>query len=224
MKLVTFQSFAALKFLINNGYLETQDSNIDNLKSKPTYSFLASKMKEQIVPPPNVNYPLWCWVKCYNNICPPKKKGPKVPGFDVKITFHKEPKDVFITDYISYSFLLNNMYIPSSKKDKESFALKLKRAHITKEDLEAFVRPDKYPTHRTDAEYLKICELIQNSFTRCLNQDSDILQGCIWRLNLSDVESIEILPNDNYCYGSLNYVRSNGKRKNWQEEYYKKLK
>ena len=43
----------------------------------------------------NTLYPVWCWVKCYNGICPPKIKGEKVEGLDVKITFHKEEKDVF---------------------------------------------------------------------------------------------------------------------------------
>ena len=37
-------------------------------------------------------------------------------------------------------------------------------------------------------------------------------------------EKIEILKNDGYRYGSLNYIRSNGKRINWIKDYYKKLK
>ncbi len=55
-------------------------------------------------------------------------------------------------------------------------------------------------------------------------RDSDILQGCVWRVSLGDIEKIEILNDTNYVYGSLNYKRSNGKRKNWIEDYYKTLK
>ncbi len=33
-----------------------------------------------------------------------------------------------------------------------------------------------------------------------------------------------MLNDKNYRYGSLNYVRKNGKRINWQEEFYKRLK
>ena len=38
------------------------------------------------------------------------------------------------------------------------------------------------------------------------------------------IENIEILKNDGYRYGSLNDIRSNGKRINWINDYYKKLK
>ena len=34
----------------------------------------------------------------------------------------------------------------------------------------------------------------------------------------------EIIKDDGYCYGSLNYIRSNGERINWQKDYYKLLK
>ena len=83
-------------------------------KSGPTYKWVLNKMNERIPNPNNVDYPLWCWVKCYNGICPPKKKGKRVEDFDVKITFNKKEKDVFITDLRRYSFLLNNTYIPNS--------------------------------------------------------------------------------------------------------------
>jgi len=178
----------------------------------------------QIDNPKNIKYPLWCWVKCKNSICPPKHKGTPIPGFDVKITFHKEERNVFITDYRRYSFLLNNLYIPDNLKDKEQFDAKLKKYNITKEELKAYVRQDKYNTHRTDKEYLNICKEIRNSFDKCITKQSDVLQGCIWYINLEEVENIEILNEKNYCYGSLNYLRSNKKRFNWQKDFYKKLK
>ena len=68
-----------------------------------------------------------------------------------------------------------------------------------------------------------MCKKIESSFDRCITTDSDILQGCIWRINLNEIESIEILKDDGYVYGSLNYIRSNGKRMNWIKDYYKKL-
>lgn len=172
----------------------------------------------------NVSYPLWCWVKCYNGICPAKRKGTKVDGFDVKITFHKEEKDIFITDFRRYSFLLNNMYIPDNIEDKNIFDDKLEKYNITKEELKAYVRRDKYNVHRMDNDFLKICSEIRKSFDKCITKDSDILQGCVWRINLEEIEKIEILKDDAYRYGSLNYIRSNGKRIDWIKDYYKKLK
>lgn len=224
MKIVTFQSLDAVKDLFEKGYLECNSSKIDIKKAGSTYNWVIEKMNKFIKNEFNTSYPLWCWVKCYNNIAPAKRKGEKVEGFDVKITFNKDKKDVFITDFRRYSFLLNNMYIPDNIEDKLNFDKKLEKYNITKEELKAYVRHDKYNEHRKDDEFLNICSEIRKSFDRCITENSDILQGCIWRINLDEIESIEILNNDGYRYGSLNYIRSNGKRINWINDYYKKLK
>ena len=224
MKLVTFQTIEAVNDLFKKGYLECNKNKINLEKSGPTYKWVLNKMNERIPNPNNVDYPLWCWVKCYNGICPPKKKGKRVEGFDVKITFNKNEKDVFITDFRRYSFLLNNIYISNSLKEKVEFERLLEKYNITKEELKAYVRPDKYKSHRTDKEYIDVCNKIRKTFDRCITKNSDVLQGCVWRINLDEVEKIEILKDDGYVYGSLNYIRSNGKRIDWQKDYYKLLK
>lgn len=224
IKLVTFQSMAALKDLVNKGYLECDESKINLEKASPTYSWVLKKMNEHIENKEHTKYPLWCWVRCFNNIYPPKRKGVPVEGFDVKIIFYKPKEEVFITDFRRYSFLLKNNYIPASLQDKAYFDKKLKQYNITLEELQAYVRKDKYNKHRTDKEYIEICEEIRDSFDRCITEESDILQGCVWRINLDEIESIEILNDKSYCYGSLNYVRKNGRRINWQEDFYKRLK
>ncbi len=187
MKLVTFQSIEALEYLIKNKELICEEKYIDK-KYLKTYDWIISKMKKINH---KAKYPLWCWVKCYNGICPPKVKGNKIHGFDVKITFHKNIDEVLITDFRRYSFVLNNKYLPSNKKD----------INKTVNDLE-----------------------IIKSHDRCITTDSDILQGCIWDIKLNEVEKIEILNDDGYAYGSLNYIRSNGKRLDWINDFYKKLK
>ena len=224
MKLVTFQSLDAVKDLFNKGFLECDKTRIDLDKVGNAYKWIINKMNERISNPYNVSYPLWCWVKCYNGICPPKRIGKKVDGFDVKITFNKDEKDVFITDFRRYSFLLNNIYIPKNIKDYEKFETKLQQNNITKEELKAYVRKDKYEECRKDSTFKEVCSEIEKSFDRCISNDSDVLQGCIWRINLNEIEKIEILKDDGYCYGSLNYIRSNGKRFDWQKDYYEKLK
>ena len=223
MKLVTFQSIEALKSLINNGYLECEEKYVNIDKVGYAYDYILEKMNKVIKNKNNVKYPIWCWVKCHNSICPPKRKGKPVDGFDVKITFNKKEDEVFITDFRRYSFLLSNIYIPDNLKDNEEFYKEIKNKNITLEDLKAYVRKDKYKSHRTDKEFIDVCNKIRKSFDRCITTDSDILQGCIWRINLEDIESIEILNNKEYIYGSLNYIRSNGKRINWIEDFYSKL-
>jgi len=53
--------------------------------------------------------------------------------------------------------LLNNVYIPDSKKDKEQFEKELEKYGITAEELKAVVRTDKYTSQRTDKEFVNIC-------------------------------------------------------------------
>lgn len=223
MKLVTFQSMDALRSLINNGYLECNDKYINVDKIGYAYNYIVEKMNKTIENKNNTKYPIWCWVKCYNSICPPRRKGEPIGGFDVKITFNKNENDVFITDFRRYSFLLNNIYIPDNLNDKEAFDKLITDKNITFDDLKAYVRKDKYKSHRTDKEFIDICNRIRDSFDKCITTDSDVLQGCVWRINIDDIESIEILNDKSYMYGSLNYVRSNGKRFNWIEDFYKKI-
>lgn len=223
MKLVTFQSLGAVEELFEKGYLECNQSKIDLPKVGHTYKWVVEKMDKLVKNQFGVAFPIWCWVKCYNGICPSKRKGKKVQGYDVKITFHKKEKDVFVTDFRRYSFLLNNMYIPDSIEDKNKFDEKLNKYNITKDELKAYVRCDKYNEHRTDNDFLNICSEIRKSFDKCITEDSDVLQGCVWRINLDEIEKIEILKNDGYSYGSINYIRANGKRIDWIEDYYKRL-
>ena len=224
MRLVTFQSLEATKDLFQKGYLECDKTMINLKKVGLAYEWIVEKMNKSVKNYSNSLYPIWCWVKCYNGICPSKRKGSKVQGYDVKITFNKEEKDVFITDFRRYSFLLNNMYIPDNIKDKIKFEKKLEKLKITEEELKAYVRFDKYNVHRQDDEYLQICGDIRKSFDKCITKDSDVLQGCVWRINLNEIEKIEILNEDGYTYGSINYVRSSGKRMDWINDFYKKLK
>ena len=48
MKLVTFQSFDALKNLFNKGYLECDESKINKEKSGTTYDWIVEKMNEVV--------------------------------------------------------------------------------------------------------------------------------------------------------------------------------
>ncbi|MCM1217862.1 MAG: DUF3841 domain-containing protein [Lachnospiraceae bacterium] len=203
LKLVTFQSLEAVRDLVNKGYLECAEDHIDLKKYGYAYSWISEKMKERIKNDSSVCYPLWCWVKCHDHICPPKHKGEPVKGFDVKVTFAKAADEVFITDFIRYSFLLNHTYIPDSLADKERF--------------------DKKLAGQTQA-VSEIRREIEKSFDRCITTDSDILQGCVWRISLEEIEKIEFLNDKSYRYGSLNHKRSDGKRVNWIEAFYRTLR
>lgn len=224
MKLITFQTMDAFRELVDRGCLECREPFVNLEKSGHAYRWVREKMAESVPNPHHANYPLWAWVKFKRGICPPRHKGEPVKAFEVKITFHKPEEEVWVTDFRRYSFLLNNLYIPDTLADKEKFDAELAKYQISKDDLKAYVRPDLFPEHRQDREFLEICRRIRAGFDRCITADSDVLQGCVWRIVLEDVEKIELLHDRNYCCGSFNYVRSDGKRFDWQEEYYRMLK
>ena len=223
MKLITYQSLEATKFLLKNGFLICDAKYIDNLKTSFAYSWLIKKMNKQIPNNEHINYPIWCWVRCYDSISPKRRRGKPVDGFEAKITFKKDKKDVFITDYRRYSFVLNNMYIPKDVAEKERFDKMLHDNHITREELKAYARRDKFHGYRTDEKFIKICDMIEKSFDRCITEDSDVLQGCVWKISLDEVEKIEYLTDRSYTYGSLNYVRANGERFDWIDDFYKRM-
>lgn len=95
-RLITFQSLDAFKDLVNQGFLECREEYVNTQKSGFAYSWIIEKMNTRIRNDATAKYPLWCWVKCYNHICPPKRRGEPVNGFDVKITFHKPENAVLL--------------------------------------------------------------------------------------------------------------------------------
>lgn len=78
MNLITFQSIEALEFLNNNGYLICDDSHAPSDKYFSSYKFIIDNINKNLNNNDNVKYPIWCWIKCYDGICPPTVKGKKV--------------------------------------------------------------------------------------------------------------------------------------------------
>lgn len=214
MDLITFQPESALKELVNQGCLACNPQFVDTGRYDWVYNWVAEHMRKQVGSPQGIRYPVWCWVKFKSGICPPRHKGKPEPEAQIKITFSKPREEVFITDYRRYSFLLNHRYIPASLEDKRRFEDKLSRAGLEK-DAAASQPYQNYP---------EIDREIVESFQRCVTTESDVLQGCVWRLFLSDVQKIEFLRDRDYQYGTFNYLRKNGSRFNWIEDFYKHLR
>lgn len=216
MRLVTFQS------LIDKGYLECDKSYINIQKYEIVYDWVKKKMEERKLI--KNKYPIWCWVKYNNFNCPPKHKGKKIKGFDVKITFKKNKSDIFITDYIKYSFLLKYNYIPLTLGEKENFEKILKEKNITEQNLINYVKRKEDDFDCSDKNFIEVLKVIENSFERCICEDGNILQACVSRINLNEIEKVEFLFDNNIIHGSINYIHSDGNRINWQKKYYMNLK
>lgn len=196
MKLVTIQTKAAYESLVKNGYLVADEKRINLLKYGVPYSFIIKNMlgMENAF---GATYPLWTWVKYGKIICPPKNKllgfFPKDEDEIVKITFTKKDEDVLVSDYVKYHFLLTNEYLPVSIEDKLKFDKIMLKNKVTKEDLLAFIRRDKFETFRTDSEFNTINNLIQDSYKNIFVNKGDFLQGTVWDIKKQDIINVEFI-------------------------------
>ncbi len=196
MKLVTIQTKAAYDSLIKNGYLVADDNFINKAKYGMPYDYIISHM-QNINNTYNAHYPLWAWAKYGKFASPPKNR---LLGFFskddeelVRITFEKDASEMLINDYIKYHFLLTNEYLPKSIKDKKAFDQQMQSCNVSKEDLLAYVRRDKYDTYRQDKDFDVINQAIHNSYKDIFNLQTQYLQATVWHISLAEVKKVEII-------------------------------
>ncbi len=200
MKLVTFQTKQAYDSLLKNGYLIADAKFINKAKYGVPYQYIVDNM-QNIDNPYCAAYPLWAWVKYGSFLSPPKNKllgfFPNDDKEIVKITFEKAPNQVLITDYIKYHFLLTNEYLPLSQTDKNNFDKLMKENNVSKEDLLAFVRRDKFKYFRTDKQFELINQQVQLSYKNIFDNKGNLQQGTVWCILLSEIKNVEIIKREN---------------------------
>lgn len=196
MKLVTIQSLSAYTELQQKGYLITNQKFVNELKYGVSYNYIVENMSH-IQNTYNAKYPLWAWVKYGRCSMPPKHKmlGFFTEGEEqvVRITFEKDVNSVLVNDFVKYSFLLTNEFIPKSYAEYLSFNNYLKSINVAKTDLLAVVRKDKFNTCRTDNNFINACNKIKESFSNIFNLQTNYLQATIWDIKLSDVVKVEFI-------------------------------
>ena len=199
MKLVTIQTLSAYKSLQKNGYLIVDSKFVNDKKYGVPYRYIMERMdkKSNIY---NAEYPLWAWVKYGSFVSPPKNKllgfFPKEDSQVVRITFEKSDNEVLVTDYIKYHFLLTNEYLPKDILDKQKFDIYLEKRGITKEDLLAYVRRDKFDNFRIDEVFNSANKKIQKSYDRIFQTDGKFLQATVWDIKLSDIIKVEFIDRE----------------------------
>ena len=82
----------------------------------------------------------------------------------VRITFNKPNSEVLVNDFVKYSFLLTNEYLPKTYNDYLTFDKYINSKNISKNDLLAVVRRDKFDKVREDNNFLEVNNKIQNSY------------------------------------------------------------
>ena len=200
MKLVTIQTKSAYESLIKNGYLVADSRFVNQLKYGVPYQYIIDHMShiDNIY---GAEFPIWAWVRYGKYIAPPKNKllGFFPNGEDeiVKITFEKPDAEVLITDYIKYHFLLTNEYLPKSLEDKNAFDNLMQDKGVTKENLLAYIRRDKYSSFRQDQDFDFINKKIKASYQDILTTNGKYLQGTVWYISANQIKKVEIIKREN---------------------------
>lgn len=218
MKLITFQTKEALASLQKTGVLRADVAHIDLKKYGVPYDWIVQEMKKKkICPKRGEKYPLWAWAKCGSSLAPPKKKnysGKKQKL--VKITFEKPDKEVLLSDYMAYSFVLSGHIVPKTKGEYSKF---LKKMSDFLPALKGFVRQDEI-----GKDVVSLFPKIKKTWPRMFHLKSNVWQACVWNIKLSEVKEIEILNDPAYVYGTMNAKRHDGSRPDWKKSYLKFLK
>ena len=184
MKLITFQTRKALDTLQNTGILTAEVPYIDLQKYGVPYNWMVNEMKNKNINPQNKEeYPLWAWAKCGASIAPKKRKNITGEIQDVvKIVFEKADKDILLSDYMAYSFLLNGHIVPQNQQEYKKFLDEMERQNISLEELKNFVR-SKYVKQNTIKQFSEI----QKTWKRIFNLKSRVYQACVWNIKMSEV-------------------------------------
>ncbi len=217
MKLITYQTKEALATLKKTGILMTDVSYMTSKKYVVPYNWLVGQMKaKKILPQQGERYPIWAWVQCGSSIAPRKKKNyfKTQQKKLVRITFEKPDKDVFLSDYMAYSFILSGHIIPKTLVEYQRFFQKMQKEGISLDALKSFVRSE-----RSEKKVKETVQKIQKTWPRMFDLKSNVIQGCVWHIKLSEVIKIEILKDRHYLYGSMNTKRKDGSRPNWKKKY-----
>ena len=219
MRLVTFQSLEAFKDLKRKGVLKVPASfsNANSKKYDVPYHFIMTEMKKKL-PDSDAIYPLWAWEKCGGFIAPRKRKNIlniRKPA-KVKITFSKPDKEVFLSDYMAYSFILSGHIVPKNKAEYALFLKAIVNLGIDLKELKAFVRKEK-----TSLKVKQLFPEIKKTWFRIFNLKSNVHQACIWDIKLEEVEKVELCDDPQFLYNSMNPLRPDGTRPDWKKEYLK---
>lgn len=127
MKLWTIQPLEVWNELQSKGYFVCDSEKSDFIKSykcfKDSYDWLVGEMEKRVGKrPKGINYPIWAW---YIRDWKYKKPDLRESGYGLKgenlvcIEIEKKDRDVVLTDFDTWHFVLNNGYIDKSISEKE---------------------------------------------------------------------------------------------------------
>jgi len=141
MRLWTIQHFQAYNKLLETGVLRANENYCDN-DSRFAYDWMAEKMKYNgLVLPIGVNYPIWAWYKFEGKY---KRRDMRERGYSnrgekiVQLTIEVDDKDILLSDFDLFHYVLNYWYLPVDVKDQKNFEMEYSDLGFGWNDLQNF--------------------------------------------------------------------------------------
>lgn len=182
MILWTIHSIEVFDLLNKQGYYHGSCEHIDNY-----FLYAYDWMKKQLAIKTGINkeyHPVWAWTKRPDlRRCGYLEKGKK----GVLIEFEIDKREVLISDFDLWHYVLNYWYLPNSMEDGDKFEEELKSKGMSYYKQKPL--PEPYDII-IENSWLKIFDLDWCAEDITSKQDDKIFQAVFWELKLEQIKNI----------------------------------
>ncbi len=193
MRLWTIQTIEAWNALQRTGVLHADPSLIEDYRL-PAYNWLATRMHERIgKPPTDCSYPIWAWYQWqgHNKRRPDLRSTAHLPkgSHGIRIEIEVDEKNVLLSDFELWHYVLNYWYLPISERAGESFKTELAKAGL------CFHRttplPDLNYHKQIEESWSRIFDLDWSADAISSRREDKTIQGVFWELNIEQVQNVK---------------------------------
>lgn len=199
MKLWTIQHYQAYNELIETGVLRA-DEDYYYKDFRLAYNWMADKMEHNgILPSSGVNYPIWAWYKWEGKH---KRRDMREAGYAergekiVQLTIEVDDKDVLLSDFELFHYVLNYWYLPIDEKDDENFEREYMDHGFEWKDLKDFnvqTESMKYIRTKIEKSWDRIFDLEKEDENLVYGSNfNKSIQATFWELKYEQVIKAEI--------------------------------
>ena len=152
----------------------------------PAYAWMSVQLARRAGPPPvGVKYPIWLWAQWEGHSKPPDlRRSGQLPRGQCGVRLEGEllAKNVLLSDFDLWHFVLNNWYLPNDEADADAFELDCRQA-----DTETCVQ-------KKIESWLRVFELDWEDPTGFVTLPSaeKSIQGVVWQIELKEVISARV--------------------------------
>lgn len=198
MRLLTIQHYQAYNELLETGVLRA-DINYCGDEFRLAYNWMGEKMKHNgLIPPTSIDYPIWAWYKWEGKR---KRRDMREAGYAergekiVQLTIEVDDKDVLLSDFDLFHYVLNYWYLPADIEDDENFERKYTGLGFEWKDLQDFniqTKIMKYIRTKIEKSWNRIFDLEREDENLIYgNNANKSIQATFWELKLEQVIKVE---------------------------------